>query len=47
MTIVFGSHFTPISIFLIMIGFAGLLFAIRMMLDLRDAPRSDPNVGDE
>ena len=33
--------------FMAAIGFAGLLVSFRIILDLRDMPHIDPNVGEE
>lgn len=47
MTIIFGTHFAAISVVAGMIGVAGLMLGIRVLLDLRDMPHIEPNVVDE
>lgn len=47
-TSVISSAAVKTMIFMAFIGFAALLIGIRRLLDdLRDMPRNEPNVGDE
>lgn len=49
MSLILGQGFTIMSIHILLtfIGFAGLLVSIATLLDMRDMPRNEPNVGGE